>query len=158
VGVFEPSVRTRSLPPLWPSLEAARTASFDAISCASIGLPTNSDECEIAGNSLTEQEIAGRWLKAGCHEVIVKAGENGCLLELAGAEQEAIPVNPLVMVDASGAGDAFNAGYLSARIEGLDPLDAATRGQMLAGWIIRRHGTVAPVDDDLRQILTNFRI
>ncbi len=68
--------------------------------------------------------------------MIVKAGENGCLLALTGAEQEAIPVNPLVMVDASGAGDAFNAGYLSARIEGFDPLAAATRGQILVGWAI----------------------
>lgn len=90
--------------------------------------------------------------------MIVKAGENGCLLALAGAEQEAIPVNPLVMADASGVGDAFNAGYLSARIEGIDPLDAATRGQILAGWVIHRHGTVPPVDDDLRQMLADFRI
>jgi 2-dehydro-3-deoxygluconokinase len=62
------------------------------------------------------------------------------------------------MVDASGAGDAFNAGYLSARIKGLDPLDAAARGQILSGWVIRRHGTVPPADDDLRQILADFRI
>lgn len=142
---------------LWPSLEAAGQSSHDAIACASIGLPTNSDECEIAGTALTEQAIAKNWLDLGCTEVVVKAGERGCLLARASAEFRVIPVNRLIMVDASGAGDAFNAGYLSARIEGLDPEQAAARGQRLAGWVIRRHGAVPPVDDDLRQMLTDFR-
>lgn len=142
---------------LWGSLEAAREASDEAISCASIGLPTNSDEREIAGANLTEMEIAQTWLEHGCAEVVVKAGENGCLLVRAGADPEAIPVKRLIMVDASGAGDAFNAGYLSARIGGHGPSEAAQRGQGLAGWAIRRHGAAPPVDDDLRQMLADFR-
>ena len=142
---------------LWPSLDAARQASQEAISCASIGLPTNSDECEIAGSRLTEQEIARSWLDLGCPEVAVKAGDNGCLLARVGAAHQTIPVKRLIVVDASGAGDAFNAGYLSARIDGLDPVSATARGQSLAGWVILRHGAVPPVDDDLRQLLADFR-
>ncbi|MXP43996.1 sugar kinase [Altererythrobacter sediminis] len=142
---------------LWPTREAAWQSSQGAIACASIGLPTNSDECEIAGTALTEQEIATNWLDQGCFEVVVKAGERGCLLARRDSEMQTIPVNRLIMVDASGAGDAFNAGYLSARIEGLDPEQAAARGQRLAGWVIRRHGAVPPIDDDLRQLLADFR-
>lgn len=142
---------------LWPSLEAARQASQDAVAHASIGLPTNSDECEIAGASLAEQDIAKAWQALGCAEVVVKAGERGCLLARADGDHDVIPVKRLIMVDASGAGDAFNAGYLSARIEGLAPDAAAARGQRLAGWVIRRHGAVPPVDDDLRQLLADFR-
>jgi 2-dehydro-3-deoxygluconokinase len=141
---------------LWPSLEVAWQASVDAISCASIGLPTNSDECEIAGTTMSEEDIAKNWQDFGCEEVIVKAGERGCLLASPDGNQ-VIPVKRLIMVDASGAGDAFNAGYLSARIEGRDPEEAAGRGQRIAGWIIRRHGAVPPVDDDLRQLLADFR-
>lgn len=142
---------------LWPSLEAAREASNEAISSATIGLPTNSDEREIAESDLSEREIAANWHERGCVEVVVKAGEQGCLLARAGSEPQLIPVKRVIMVDASGAGDAFNAGYLSARIEGLDPERAADRGQSLAGWVIRRHGAVPPVDDDLRQLLADFR-
>jgi len=139
-----------------PSLEVAWEASVDAISCASIGLQTNSDECEIAGTTMSEEDIAKNWQDFGCEEVVVKVGEGGCLLARPDGNQ-VIPVKRLIMVDASGAGDAFNAGYLSARIEGRDPEEAAARGQRIAGWVIRRHGAVAPVDDDLRQLLADFR-
>ncbi|WP_232843872.1 sugar kinase [Allopontixanthobacter sediminis] len=142
---------------LWPTLEAARAASNDAVASATIGLPTNSDEGEITGRDLSEQDIAVNWLERGCIEVVVKAGDRGCLLARAGSEPEFVPVKRVVMVDASGAGDGFNAGYLSARLEGLDPAQAADRGQSLAGWVIRRHGAVPPVDDDLRQLLADFR-
>lgn len=154
-GVVAYDSNFRSL--LWPSLQAARDASNGAIACATIGLPTNSDEREIAGSELSEREIAAHWQERGCAEVVVKAGEHGCLLAHAGTEPELIPVKRVIMVDASGAGDAFNAGYLSARIEGLDPVRAAARGQSLAGWVIRRPGAVPPVDDDLRQLLADFR-
>lgn len=142
---------------LWPSVEAAREASNKAISSSTVGLPTNSDEGEIAGSELSEREIAANWHECGCAEVVVKAGEQGCLLARAGSEPQHIPVKRVDMVDASGAGDAFNAGYLSARMEGLDPLRAVDRGQSLAGWVIRRHGAVPPVDDNLRQLLADFQ-
>jgi 2-dehydro-3-deoxygluconokinase len=49
-------------------------------------------------------------------------------------------------LDTSGAGDAFNAGYLQARLRGADPKEAALAGHSLAGWVIQRAGAIPPRD------------
>jgi 2-dehydro-3-deoxygluconokinase len=49
-------------------------------------------------------------------------------------------------VDTSGAGDAFNAGYLHARLSGATPTEAANEGHRLAGWVVMRPGAIPPQD------------
>ena len=49
-------------------------------------------------------------------------------------------------VNQSGAGDAFNAGYLAARLKGASIEHAARSGHALAGWTIMRSGAIPPRD------------
>ena len=51
------------------------------------------------------------------------------------------------VVDATGAGDSFNGGYLSARARGLDPVSAAQFGHRVAGVVIGHKGAL--VDPEL---------
>ena len=44
------------------------------------------------------------------------------------------------------AGDAFNAGYLGARLAGAEPAEAARAGHRLAGWTIMRAGAIPARD------------
>ncbi|MBX2858062.1 MAG: hypothetical protein KTR17_05315 [Cellvibrionaceae bacterium] len=46
------------------------------------------------------------------------------------------------VIDTTGAGDAFNAGYLSARIQGSSPREAAQLGIHLASIVIRNRGAI----------------
>lgn len=125
-------------PDLWESAETARAARDAAIAVAQIGLPTLEDEA-VLGGSASPQEVAAHWEALGCQEVVVKLGVGGCLLP-GGA---AFPVSDgLQAIDASGAGDAFNGGYLSGRILGDDPAEAARAGHALAGWVAMRHGAI----------------
>ena len=92
----------------------------------------------------TAQDVAAHWQRHGCPEVIVKQGADGCLLpDLAPCP----PPQALRPVDTSGAGDAFNGGYLAARITGASVEEAAQAGHALAGWCVMRRGAIPARDD-----------
>ncbi|HEX7851868.1 MAG TPA: sugar kinase [Sphingomonas sp.] len=130
-------------PRLWADAGSARAARDEAIACCTIGLPTLEDEALI-GDDGTPEEIAARWQAAGAAEVVVKLGPDGCLV----AGERVLPPARLAPRDTSGAGDAFNAGYLHARLAGAAPPEAAMAGHRLAGWVVMRPGAVPPRDAD----------
>lgn len=136
--VFDGNYRPR----LWPDGDAARRARDAAIAVATIGLPTLEDETALSGESDADA-VAAHWQQLGCRETVVKLGPDGC--RLPGGEVIA-PVSVLSPVDTSGAGDAFNAGYLSARLKGANERTAAREGHSLAGWTIMRTGAIPDRD------------
>lgn len=58
------------------------------------------------------------------------------------------PRKQRVPVDTSGAGDAFNAGYISARLGNQLPQQAAAAGNLLAGWVIGLPGAIPPMQEE----------
>jgi 2-dehydro-3-deoxygluconokinase len=138
--VFDGNYRPR----LWPSAkEARRWRALAAASC-DIGLPTFDDEKMLSG-AASADEVATQWSESGARETIVKLGGEGCRLP-----DGAIVAPPKVVaaVDTSGAGDAFNAGYLAARLRGGSIDDAARAGHALAGWVVMRPGAIPDRDAD----------
>jgi len=127
-------------PRLWTDPAEARAARDAAIACASIGLPTLEDETALSGET-TGDAVAAHWQGLGCAETVVKAGAAGCRLP-----DGAISAPPQVLspLDTSGAGDAFNAGYLGARLAGAAPDAAAREGHDRAAWTIMRPGAIPP--------------
>ena len=135
---FDGNYRAR----LWESAEAARSWRDRAIACADFGFPTLEDETALSGEDHADA-VAKVWLAQGCAEVVVKMGADGC--RLAGGEVIP-PERRLVPVDTSGAGDAFNAGYLAGRMAGNGPADSARMGHQLAGWVVMRRGAIPERD------------
>lgn len=136
--VFDGNYRPR----LWSSLQEAVHLRDLAIGCATIGLPTLEDEVAL-GLPDDPQAVAAHWQALGCAETVVKLGAQGCLLP----DGTLVPPPQVLQpVDTSGAGDAFNAGYLSARLAGASPHDAALQGHRLAGWCVMRPGAIPPRD------------
>jgi 2-dehydro-3-deoxygluconokinase len=131
---------------LWQGLDEARRVSEMAMAVTDIGLPTNVDEEQLCELSMTDCQIAKRWHEAGCPEVVVKAGENGCVYSGASAAARQFYANKVTVVDSSGAGDAFNAGYLANRHEDNDVETAIQCGQQLAAWVILRSGAIPSQD------------
>jgi len=74
------------------------------------------------------ETLARRILELGPGEVVVKRGSDGAgALDRDGRWHEHSPA-PVPDVDPVGAGDAFNAGYLAARLTGADAADALVQG------------------------------
>jgi 2-dehydro-3-deoxygluconokinase len=128
---------------LWETVEAARAWRDRAAAEADYGLPTIDDEYSLAG-APDAGTVAAHWREAGCGEPVVKLGSEGCRLP----DGTVVPPPCLLEpVDSSGAGDAFSAGYLAARLRGTSPEQAARCGHELAGWTVMRSGAIPPRDD-----------
>ncbi|WP_240309359.1 MULTISPECIES: sugar kinase [Sphingomonas] len=134
---------TNYRPRLWPDLATAQGARRLGMAVADIGLPTREDEAALAGTA-DLAAIAAEWREAGVAEVVIKCGGEGCLID-----GNLVPPPALLQPrDTSGAGDAFNAGYLHARLAGQAPRDGAAAGHRLAGWVVMHQGAVPPRTDD----------
>jgi 2-dehydro-3-deoxygluconokinase len=134
---FDGNYRAR----LWASPDEAAEWRDRAITRADIGLPTLDDERALG---LADADaVAAHWQALGCHEVIVKLGAKGCRLP----DGKVVPPDAaLEPIDTSGGGDAFNAGYLDARLRGKPPETAAHTGHSIASWTIMRPGAIPDVD------------
>jgi 2-dehydro-3-deoxygluconokinase len=125
-------------PRLWADAAETREARDAAIAFADIGLPTLEDETVLSGESSADA-VAAHWQGLGCAETIVKLGAHGCRLP----DGSIIPPpEVLTPIDTSGAGDAFNGGYLAARMDGASVAEAALAGHRLAGWCVMRRGAI----------------
>jgi len=63
-------------------------------------------------------------LRAGAREIVMKLGKRGCLI-MVGAALGAVPAFAVRTVDSTGAGDAFTAAFLQARLRGWPAPQAA---------------------------------
>lgn len=129
-------------PKLWEDAAAAGAVHDAAVRNADIGLPTLDDEQALFGERSAD-EVAAHWQGLGCAETVVKLGADGCRLADGTIVKPARTLDP---VDTSGAGDAFSAGYLDARLRGLAPAEACAEGHALAGWTIMRSGAIPARD------------
>ena len=130
-------------PRLWNTGVAARTWRDRAAALADFGLPSLEDERGLGGETDSPDTVRDHWLTWGCEEVIVKLGVAGVMLRDGTVMK---PERALPALDTSGAGDAFDAGYLGARLRGLPPDRAAAQGQRLAGWIVMHSGALPERD------------
>ncbi len=138
---FDPNVRMR----LWPGLEALRDATRAMLAATDIALPSFDDEASVWGDADPIATLA-RLAAAGVAEIVVKNGAGDVAL-FANGERARAPTPPVADIrDTTGAGDAFNAGYLAARFVGMAPVEAVALAQRVAGKVIGHFGALAPAE------------
>jgi 2-dehydro-3-deoxygluconokinase len=136
---FDPNVRPR----LWSSLKEARTTTARFLSVTDIALPSFDDEALLSGD-VTPDATRKRLSHLGVTEIVVK---NGAAAVAARSVDASILVEtPMVegIKDTSGAGDAFNAGYLVGRLMGKSQVDAIAIGHTMSSEVIRHFGARIP--------------
>ena len=138
--VFDGNYRPRA----WKGdIARTRTVFTEALKRVDIALPTFDDEALLWGDA-SPQATVDRLQSFGIGEIAVKNGPNPALVA-AGGHQDYISVPDVVMpVDTTAAGDSFNAGYMSARLSGQNPADAASCGHLLAAEKIKHRGAIMP--------------
>ncbi len=136
---FDPNIRPR----LWSSVEEIRVTVAAMLQITDIALPSFDDEVAHLQDK-TPADTIRRMRAAGVREVVVKDGAGPVQFHFDG-QSGAVPTPPVRDIrDTTGAGDAFNAGYLAARLMGLDSQRAIASGQMLAGEVLKHPGARAP--------------
>lgn len=141
VIAFDPNYRAR----LWTSRDYAQQEISAALAVSDIVLPTFPDEQELFGDTTpaaTMQRIAA----AGVAEIVVKNGTEDALVMFNGKTSTSPASRAEDAVDTTGAGDAFNGGYLAARIKGSDAPTAARHAHNTAAAVVCVRGALAPFD------------
>ncbi len=108
-----------------PSIHEAR---------AIVGLP----------ESATPQEIAQGLLNLGVRQVVaLKMGELGSFILTADGQQHLVPIIPTTVLDGTGSGDAFIAGFLTAYLHGFNWQECGQFGNVAGAMCVRGVGAMA---------------
>jgi sugar/nucleoside kinase (ribokinase family) len=89
--------------------------------------------------AVVAQTAADRLLDMGARAVAIKLGADGCLVADLDC-RVALPVLPLVLVDSTGAGDAFCGGFVAGYLRTSSLLVAAVCGTLSAAHVVRGFG------------------
>lgn len=156
-ALFDPGTRAAGVAALAAAAAAGATASVDAASAAplrSVGssaflswtraahvLFANVDEARaLLGSPPAAPDPGARHLAATFGgEVVLKHGAAGAIWAH-GPDVTAVPAVPAEVVDPTGAGDAFAAGYLAARLAGAPVEDALRAGAVQGAAAVSRVG------------------
>ncbi len=130
-------------PKLWSSAAQMREATIQGYKVATFALPTFADEQMMFGDN-TPADTAKRIAGYGVNEVVIKDGANTSWGLVNGDLFNVKPEPMNTVIDTTGAGDSFNAGYLVGRMAKLDTIAATRLGHRVAGLVVGHHGALVP--------------
>jgi 2-dehydro-3-deoxygluconokinase len=138
---FDSNYRPRG----WPSVEVARREIRDQLALTDLVLSSLEDETGL--NDVRNAEEACDLIHGlGPRTVVIKQGKDGCVVSVEGNKTAVPAIKGAKVVDATAAGDSFNAGFLAATLRGDEPLQAARLGHRCASIVIAHHGAIVPRD------------
>jgi 2-dehydro-3-deoxygluconokinase len=124
---------------LW-SAATARDTLRPLVSQVEILFGSEDEVMLVAADGSTDIDIAAQQIIAdGTGTVVVKRGGAGATAYTINGKLN-VPARRVPVVDVVGAGDAFVAGYLSGRLDGLDIAGCIERGVVLGAFAVSRIG------------------
>jgi sugar/nucleoside kinase (ribokinase family) len=104
----------------------------------------NTDEAELILGESDPVRQALTFLDMGARRVVITRGELG-VVSVSDGLRVKVGTYPISLVDGSGGGDAFNAGYIVGLLEGLPELDCLKLASAVGASCVRSVGTTAGV-------------
>lgn len=129
-------------PAIWPKRAEARAVLEDAFQYANLSKPSLDDARRLFGPDLAPEEYVERYHDLGAELVVLTMGAQGTLLSTV-SDLHRIPARDVEVADATGAGDAFWAGFIIALLDGNAPERCVLFGREVAEKAL---GTVGPLD------------
>jgi 2-dehydro-3-deoxygluconokinase len=145
--VFDPNYR----PALWDDIHQARQHCAAVLPLCDTVMPTLSDDTALWDIHTIEASRA-HYQRYGASELVIK-GADLVAHAFTADEQVAQQAPAVVALDTTGAGDAFNAGYLASRFAGGDLRAALTQAQQLSATVVQHRGAVLPRADNTAEYL-----
>ena len=128
-------------PAIWPDRDEALEVLGRLLAYATITKPSRDDASRLFGPGLSPEQYIERFHRLGSPVVVLTLGADGLLLSAEGRIRS-IPARQVKVVDATGAGDSFWAGFLVALLDGNGPERCARFAREV---VARKLVTVGPL-------------
>ncbi len=139
--------------PVWSEDEANRST------CREVDffLPNEKEAACLAGlktGKATPHELAAALLQMGFANTVVKLGSKGAIATCGGTVTY-VAAPEVEVIDTTGAGDAFDAGFIDALLDSASTESMLRRGCLLGSFSVRAVGALAglPLRDEIEEIL-----
>ena len=132
-------------PLIWPNQQEARQVIAELYALTDITKPSLDDARRLFGDGQLPHEYVARFHELGPGIVILTMGADGSLISKEGELLGHVPARSIKIVDATGAGDSFWAGFLVALLDG----NSLERSVLFGREIVERKlQTVGPLPSD----------
>jgi len=117
----------------------------------------SADDLRVIYPGASADDLTDRLLGLGARVVVLKMGGEGCMVAHAKIRIR-VPAVPAKMLDTTGAGDCWDAGFIAGLAKGEDLLSAARIGNACAAFSIEAVGgsTGVPIYETVRQRATHL--
>ena len=131
---------------VWPDQKEARRVIREAYRYVNVTKPSSDDARRVFGPEYAPEQYIQKFHDLGAETVVFTMGEEGNLISENGKTTAHVPSRPVEVVDATGAGDAFWAGFLTATLDG----NPTERSVLFAREIVERKlRTKGPLPADI---------
>ena len=142
------SIDANYAPSIWPDRDQAWRVLTDYFAGGALVKVSVDDVERLYAGPRQPDDVLAEFHKMGASLICLTLGPEGSLVSYDnGAKQARIPGRKIDVVDATGAGDAYWAGFLTAYLDGYAPANCAYAGSAMAKMKLTRLGSLPPTVD-----------